>query len=229
MMSQRERQGSKEMTDVDVNAKDKDDDTMTDSTRKSLEKNLLTSQAPSERGGTAQNTSTDKSTNVTPSDDASPGKQTEETDNNDGPFVFSSLPVSKLSSTMSNSGFEMIDLDVFDLEGVDIFKRPWQIQGFRARDPEIRESDIPPGAGKRAPNAGQLWGVTILDFYHTHRNTGNSYIWAKTSGSRMADYCKKIGDLEFATEEFSWVEEVEADPQWRKWAVLELYDSGVRI
>ncbi|KAG7089897.1 hypothetical protein E1B28_011531 [Marasmius oreades] len=98
---------------------------------------------------------------------------------------------------------------------------------FWPRDPDgpvLRYSS----EGKRAPNGTHLWGSTLYDFYHTNRMPFNSHSVTITTGSRMAEWCKEIKELDYAAQEIDWAENREEEPKKREAAnVADVHEATV--
>ncbi|KAK7032438.1 hypothetical protein VNI00_012996 [Paramarasmius palmivorus] len=85
---------------------------------------------------------------------------------------------------------------------------------FWPRDPRGTIYRGPPvGKFKHAPNATELWGASLFDFYHTYRVPALVNAVTTTTGSRMLAWCKMVGELDAAKEEISWAEK---EPEPRK-------------
>ncbi|THU95081.1 hypothetical protein K435DRAFT_590165, partial [Dendrothele bispora CBS 962.96] len=72
-------------------------------------------------------------------------------------------------------------------------------------------------AGKRAPNAHASWSENVLGFYLTKRIPTTPQLASVVSQSRMAAYCRKIGEVDFAKDQLVQADQ-ERDPRRREWA-----------
>ncbi|EEB99706.1 hypothetical protein MPER_00559, partial [Moniliophthora perniciosa FA553] len=72
-----------------------------------------------------------------------------------------------------------------------------------------------------------LWGATLYDFYHTNRIPSTEGLVTKTTGNRMAAWCKMVGELDAAKYELKWAEN-EADPKRIEAAdIVEVHEARV--
>ncbi|KAL0576162.1 hypothetical protein V5O48_005803 [Marasmius crinis-equi] len=82
--------------------------------------------------------------------------------------------------------------------------------------------------GKRAPNATHLWGSTLFDFYYVHRMPFQRCSITITTGSKMAPWCKSIGEVDYAAQEIDWADNAEKDPKRIEAAnVAEIHEAQV--
>lgn len=66
--------------------------------------------------------------------------------------------------------------------------------------------------GKETPNGIQLWGQTMLDFFHVRRLPQTAGAITTTTGSKMLRWVKENGELDWAKEQIEWAEN-EEDPK----------------
>ncbi|KAJ8087156.1 hypothetical protein PM082_005984 [Marasmius tenuissimus] len=91
-----------------------------------------------------------------------------------------------------------------------------QLYRWWPRDPDgqIYQFEGLEGREKRAPNACRQWGATLHDFYQVHRLPFYEGVITFTSGSRLAAWCREVGELDYAKDELDWAAN-ERDP-WRR-------------
>ncbi|KAJ6608602.1 hypothetical protein B0H10DRAFT_1955278 [Mycena sp. CBHHK59/15] len=65
--------------------------------------------------------------------------------------------------------------------------------------------------GKEAPNGIPQWGATLWDFYSFERLPGAFGLLSFSSGSRLANKMREIGELEAAADDIEWADR-EAEP-----------------
>ncbi|KZV77142.1 hypothetical protein PENSPDRAFT_621469 [Peniophora sp. CONT] len=81
------------------------------------------------------------------------------------------------------------------------------------RDPNgpfMREEH--PEYGKRTSNGCVMWGETLWDFYWVQRMPENKHWMSVTTGSRLADWMRSLGELEPAANLMEWADS-EGDPK----------------
>lgn len=85
--------------------------------------------------------------------------------------------------------------------------------------------------GKFSSNGQPLWGSTLYDFYMVERIPGLANLRTITTGSRMAAFCKKIGELDFAQSQIDQAEMEERPtelPAYPTWKLIEEMEELVR-
>ncbi|KAJ7074284.1 hypothetical protein C8F01DRAFT_929860, partial [Mycena amicta] len=65
--------------------------------------------------------------------------------------------------------------------------------------------------GKQTPN-GLLWGATLYDFYFVRPMPDVPSYLITTTGSRLADKMRQIGEVDYAKDELQWADQ-EAHPE----------------
>jgi len=94
---------------------------------------------------------------------------------------------------------------------------PLQANRWWPRDPNGPDMEPSSADGKRAPNASGIWSENISGFYMTNRFPSIPGLAAVVSSSKMAEFCRKVGETTFAKRELANADR-ERDPMRREWA-----------
>ena len=79
--------------------------------------------------------------------------------------------------------------------------------------------------GKSTSNGQPLWGATLYDFYMVERLPGLANLRTITTGSRMADWCKSIGEVNHAKQQIEQAEMEERPKQLPPYPIWKLVEE----